>query len=128
MSYGPSGPSGGSLEQTPFGSAFPLRGAGRMGRRTFESHGHRPAVDEDHLFLYQTLSGQIAAVQAILARASPESFRYRLQESKLLTYLVEDPRRDRGFCTLLPWGYMFTSDHQPAVHSVHIPVVSISHF
>ena len=29
---------------------------------------------------------------------------------------MEGERQGRGFCTLLPWGYIFTSDHQPAEH------------
>ena len=59
-------------------------------------------------------------MQAVIAKASPESFRYVLQEGKLLTYLVVDPRHDQGICTLLPWGSIFTSDHQPSVNSVRI--------
>ena len=55
-----------------------------------------------------------------MAKATPESFRYSLQEAQLLTYRVDDERQGRGFCTLLPWGYIFTSDHQPAEHVYQI--------
>ena len=71
-------------------------------------------VDEDHLNLYRVFSHQIGPVRAVLAKDTPESFRYSLQESQLLTYRVEDERQGRGYCTLLPWGYIFTDDHQPA--------------
>ena len=119
MPYGPSGPAGCSSVGPPVAAGV-RNGEPRPAGRTFLSFGHRPAVGEDLIFLYQALSGQIAAVQAVLARASPESFRYVLQASKLLTYLVVDPRHDQGICTLLPWGYIFTSDHQPSVNTVKI--------
>ena len=119
MPYGQGGPSGSSPATPPTGTSQLAVGL-RLTGRTFQSFGHRPAVGEDHIFLYQALGGQIAAVQAVLNKASPESFRYELQEGKLLTYLVIDPRHDQGICTLLPWGYIFTSDRQPSVNSVRI--------
>jgi len=96
---GTGGPSAGSQEMTP--SALTTATA---------------AVDEDHLNLYRVLNSQITPLRSILAKDTPESFRYDLQEGQLLTYRVEDERQGCGFCTLLPWGYIFTCDHQPAEH------------
>ena len=81
-------------------------------------------VDEDHLNLYGVFGHQVCPLRAVLARDTPESFRYSLQESTLLTYRVEDERHGRGYCTLLPWGYIFTDDHQPAEQVYRIYRVS----
>lgn len=112
-------PSGGSPDSPP-----PSRGPCAAGlsptQRTLGSIGQLTAHGEDHIVLYHALGRQITAVQAVLNQVSPESFRYRLQEGMLITYLVTDTSQDLGFCTLLPWGYMFTSQHQPAVTSVRI--------
>jgi len=91
------------------------------------AHGTTAApavVDEDHRNLYRVFNHQICPLRAVLAHDTPESFRYSLQESTLLTYRVEDERQGHGYCTLLPWGYIFTDDHQPAEQVYRIYLVS----
>ena len=119
MGLGLGGPSAGSHDPEPSITQDGHGGERDRLRRTVLSAAG-PGEDEDHLFLYRVLNRQIQSVQAVLANATPESFRYALQESQLLTYRVEDPRHHNGFCTLLPWGYIFTCDHQPAEDSFHI--------
>ena len=112
-------PSGGSLA-SPSPSSGPWAAGLSPTQRTPGSIGHLTPHGEDHCALYHALGRQVTAVRAVLNQESPESFRYCLQEGMLITYLAADLDQDVGCCTLLPWGYMFTSTHQPDVTSVRI--------
>ena len=112
-------PSGGS-PASPSPCRSPWAAALNPPQRTPGSIGHLTAHGEDHCALYHALGRQVKALRAVLNHDSPESFRYCLQEGMLITYLATDLGQGVGCCTLLPWGYMFTSQHQPAVTSVRI--------
>ena len=97
---------------------------------TLSTHGIRVLqTDKSHANLYATLSCSTHAVQSVLRRTHPDAFQYELQDHVVVTYLANaDWHREQGFCTLLPWGHIFTDLHQPLTHMFRITsrVVTVS--